>query len=111
MFLDLLVECFYVDILLVQVVDVVKVKFFDIWVVFYLKLVFVEVFYEIIDKVVLDECDEDMGDQLLRDCLFDIFMIWIDVMVVYKDVVCLFVEVVERDLGFFFEFNWFVVCF
>jgi len=86
-FLDLLAEHPYEDVSLPLIAERAKVKLSDMRSAYSSKLKLVAAFYEKIDTAVLDERDEDMGDQPPRDRLFDILMSRIDALAEHREAV------------------------
>jgi AcrR family transcriptional regulator len=86
-FLDLLADHPYEDVSLPLIAETAKVKLSDMRSAYSSKLKLVAAFLEKIDTAVLDERDEDMGDQPPRDRLFDILMTRIDALAEHKEAV------------------------
>lgn len=86
-FLDLLAEHPYEDVSLPLIAERANVKLSDMRGAYSSKLKLVAAFLEQVDTTVLDERDEDMGDQPPRDRLFDILMSRIDAMAEHKEAV------------------------
>ena len=104
-FLTLLEDHPYEDVTLTLVADTAKVKLSDMRAGFSSKLGLVEAFLADIDATVLDERDEDMGDQPPRDRLFDVLMTRIDAFAPYKAAVRTLRDAAKADPGLALEFN------
>lgn len=104
-FLDLLSEHAYEDVSLPLIAEVAKVKLSDMRGAYGSKQDLVAAFAEMIDTKVLDERDEDMGDQPPRDRLFDVLMTRIDALSEHKEAVRALHSAARRDPGVAMDFN------
>jgi AcrR family transcriptional regulator len=104
-FLDLLTEHPYEDVSMPLIAETAKVKLSDLRSAYSSKLKLVAAFAEKIDTHVLDERDEDMGDQPARDRLFDVLMTRIDALAEHKDVVRALHKTARRDPVLALDFN------
>jgi len=104
-FLDLLAGHPYEDVSLPLIADRAKVKLSDMRSAYSSKLKLVAAFLEQIDTAVLDERDEDMGDQPPRDRLFDILMSRIDALAEHKDAVRALHEAAGSDPALALDLN------
>ncbi|WP_305987312.1 TetR/AcrR family transcriptional regulator [Roseibium sp. MMSF_3544] len=104
-FLDLLSEHSYEEVSLPLIADKAKVKLSDMRSAYGSKLDLVAAFAEQIDTKVLDERDEDMGDQPARDRLFDVLMTRIDALEEHKDAVRALHKAARRDPALAMDFN------
>ncbi|WP_420414167.1 TetR/AcrR family transcriptional regulator [Roseibium sp.] len=108
-FLDLISENPYEDVSLQLLAETAKVKLSELRRAYSSKLALVEAFYESVDTAVLDQRDEDLGDQPPRDRLFDILMTRIDVLAENKEAVRAFAKAASQDPGLALDFNRFAV--
>ncbi|MEM9634114.1 MAG: TetR/AcrR family transcriptional regulator [Pseudomonadota bacterium] len=104
-FLDLLSEHPYEDVSLPLIAEKAKVKLSDMRGAYGSKLELVAAFAEKIDTEVLDERDEELGDQPARDRLFDILMTRIDALAEHKDAVRALHQAARRDPALAIDFN------
>jgi AcrR family transcriptional regulator len=104
-FLDLLSEHPYEDVSMPLIAETAKVKLSDLRSAYSSKLKLVAAFAEKIDTHVLDERDEDMGDQPARDRLFDVLMTRIDALAEHKDAVRALHKTARRDPVLALDFN------
>lgn len=104
-FLSLLAEHSYDDVSLPLIAETAKVKLSDMRGAYGSKLELVAAFAKMIDTKVLDERDEDMGDQPPRDRLFDILMSRIDALAEHKDAVKALHKAARRDPALALDFN------
>lgn len=104
-FLDLLSEHPYEDVSLPLIAETANVKLSEMRGAYASKLKLVAAFLEQIDTAVLDERDEDMGDQPPRDRLFDILMSRIDAMADHKDAVRALHKAARKDPALALDFN------
>lgn len=104
-FLDLLSEHPYEDVSIPLIAETAKVKLSDLRSAYSSKLKLVAAFAEKIDTYVLDERDEDMGDQPARDRLFDVLMTRIDALAEHKDAVRALHKAARRDPVLALDFN------
>lgn len=104
-FLKLLSEHAYEDVTLALVAEAAKVKLSDMRSAYASKSDLVAAFAELVDTAVLDERDEDMGDQPPRDRLFDILMTRIDALAPHKESVRALHKAARRDPALALEFN------
>jgi AcrR family transcriptional regulator len=104
-FLDLLSEHPYEDVSLPLIAETAKVKLSEMRGAYASKLKLVAAFLEQIDTLVLDERDEDMGDQPPRDRLFDILMSRIDAMAEHKEAVRALQKAARKDPALALDFN------
>ncbi len=104
-FLDLLSEHPYEDVSLPLIAETAKVKLSEMRSAYASKLKLVAAFLEQIDTAVLDERDEDMGDQPPRDRLFDILMSRIDAMAEHKEAVRALHKAARKDPALALDFN------
>ncbi|WP_346910005.1 TetR family transcriptional regulator [uncultured Roseibium sp.] len=104
-FLDLLSQHSYEDVSLPLLAKTADVKLSALRECFSSKRALVEAFAEMIDTAVLDDRDEEMGDQPAHDRLFDILMIRLDHLAPYRDAVRSLGEAVRRDPALALEFN------
>jgi len=104
-FLEMLAETPYDEISMPGVADAAGVKLSTLRDCYASKLDLVEGFAKQIDKAVLDDRDEDMGDQHPRDRLFDILMTRLDHLDGYKDVVRALRAAASADASLALSFN------
>ncbi|EAV42190.1 hypothetical protein SIAM614_20915 [Stappia aggregata IAM 12614] len=104
-FLDLLSEHPYEDISLPLIAETAKVKLSEMRGAYASKLKLVAAFLEQIDTTVLDERDEDMGDQPPRDRLFDILMSRIDALAEHKEAVRALHKAARKDPALALDLN------
>jgi AcrR family transcriptional regulator len=104
-FLDLLSEHPYEDVSLPLIAETAKVKLSEMRGAYASKLKLVAAFLEQIDTSVLDERDEDMGDQPPRDRLFDILMSRIDALAEHKEAVRALHEAARKDPALALDLN------
>ncbi|MBO6894179.1 MAG: TetR/AcrR family transcriptional regulator [Roseibium sp.] len=104
-FLDLLSDHAYEDVSMPLIAETSKVKLSDLRSAYASKLDLVAAFAEKIDTHVLDDRDEDMGDQPARDRLFDILMTRIDALAEHKDAVRALHKAARRDPVLALDFN------
>ncbi|MCV0427875.1 MAG: TetR/AcrR family transcriptional regulator [Roseibium sp.] len=104
-FLDLLSDHPYEDVSLPLVAEKAKIKLSDMRSAYGSKLELVAAFAEKVDTAVLDERDEDMGDQPPRDRLFDVLMTRIDALAEHKDAVRALHKAARRDPALAIDFN------
>ncbi|WP_299472853.1 TetR/AcrR family transcriptional regulator [uncultured Roseibium sp.] len=104
-FLSLLAEHSYDDVSLPLIAETAKVKLSDMRGAYASKLELVAAFAKMIDTKVLDERDEDMGDQPPRDRLFDILMSRIDALAEHKDAIQALHKAARRDPALALDFN------
>jgi len=104
-FLDLLAEHPYEDVSLPLVAETAKVKLSDLRSAYSSKQKLVAAFLEQIDTAVLDERDEEMGDQPPRDRLFDILMTRIDALGERREAVRTLQSAAGKDPAFALDLN------
>lgn len=104
-FLELLTEHPYEDVSLPLIAETAKVKLSDMRSAYSSKLKLVAAFLETVDTAVLDERDEDMGDQPARDRLFDILMTRIDALAENKEAVRALQEAASKDPALALDLN------
>ncbi|WP_422377675.1 TetR/AcrR family transcriptional regulator [Roseibium sp.] len=104
-FLELLAEHPYEDVSLPLIAETAKVKLSDMRSAYSSKLKLVAAFLEQVDTAVLDERDEDMGDQPARDRLFDILMTRIDALAEHRDAVRALQEAAAKDPALALDLN------
>lgn len=104
-FLKLLETSSYEDVSLPLVAETASVKLSELRSCFSSKRALVEAFAEMIDKAVLDDLDEDMGDQPAHDRLFDVLMTRIDHLSKHKAAVQALHDAVRRDPGLALDLN------
>lgn len=104
-FLDLLTDHPYEDVSLPLIAETAKVKLSDMRSAYSSKLKLVAAFFEQVDTTVLDERDEDMGDQPARDRLFDILMSRIDALAAHKETVRALHAAASKDPAFALDLN------
>ena len=104
-FLDLLSEHPYEDVSMPLIAETAKVKLSDLRSAYSSKLKLVAAFAEKVDTHVLDERDEDMGDQPARDRLFDVLMTRVDALAEHKDAVRALHKAARRDPVLALDFN------
>ncbi|MEE4015334.1 TetR/AcrR family transcriptional regulator [Roseibium sp. FZY0029] len=104
-FLDLLSEHPYEDVSLPLIAETAKVKLSEMRGAYASKLKLVAAFLEQIDTAVLDERDEDMGDQPPRDRLFDILMSRIDALAEHKEAMRALHKAARKDPALALDFN------
>ncbi|QFT30795.1 hypothetical protein FIV00_09930 [Labrenzia sp. THAF82] len=104
-FLKLLETHPYDEVSLPLLAEEAKVKLSDMRSAYASKLKLVAAFYEQIDTSVLEERDEDMGDQPARDRLFDVLMTRIDTLAEYKETVRALRAAAQKDPALALDFN------
>ncbi|GAA0775183.1 TetR/AcrR family transcriptional regulator [Roseibium denhamense] len=104
-FLDLLSSHSYDDVSLPLVADTAGVKLSDMRAAFGSKRSLVAAFLEKVDAEVLDERDEDMGDQPARDRLFDVLMNRIDALAAHKEAVRSLRSAAKKDTALALDLN------
>ena len=104
-FLDLLSDHPYEEVSLPLVAEKAKIKLSDMRGAYGSKLELVAAFAEKIDTAVLDERDEDMGDQPPRDRLFDVLMTRIDALAEHKEAVRALYKAARHDPALAIDFN------
>ena len=104
-FLKLLETHPYDDVSLPLLAEEAKVKLSDMRSAYASKLKLVAAFYEQIDTIVLEERDEDMGDQPPRDRLFDVLMTRIDTLAEYKETIRALRAAAQQDPALALDFN------
>ncbi len=104
-FLGLISEHPYEEVSLQLVAEKAKVKLSDMRSTFASKADLVAAFAEKVDTAVLDERDEDMGDQPPRDRLFDVLMTRIDALAEHREAVRALHAAARKDPALALEFN------
>ncbi len=104
-FLKLLETHSYEDVSLPLIAETASVKLSELRSCFSSKRALVEAFAEMIDKAVLDDLDEDMGDQPAHDRLFDVLMTRIDHLSKHKAAVQALHDALRADPGLALDLN------
>ncbi|MTI43637.1 TetR family transcriptional regulator [Roseibium hamelinense] len=104
-FQELVAENGYSEVSLVQLAEAADVKLSVLRESYDSKIDLVKAFSREIDSAVLDERDDDMGDQPARDRLFDVLMTRIDHLAPHKPFVRALYEAARTDPVLALEFN------